>query len=250
MNLHRHGKYWRRGCRGLKLFFVFQHIGRLTLPWSALLKKPETIHDFVGFPRELYEQQYPAPGTPEFADTTQAGVNGFAVEKDYGWGLDHGAWCFLKHMYPDADIPVFQLSIDYTKDMQSHYNLGRELMFLRKQGVLIAGSGNMVHNLMLAHSGENGFNTEFGYDWAVEMNGVLKEKILSGDHHALIDYRNLSSDARLGVPTEEHYIPLIYSLALQDTDDKIEIFNDKLVAGSISMTSLIIGNSINNKTTN
>lgn len=201
---------------------------------------PKTIHDFGGFPRELYNQQYPAPGSPELADTIYNKLNKYFIERDYIRGLDHGAWSFLKHMYPEANIPVVQLSIDYTQDMQFHYNLGKELLFLREAGVLIIGSGNMVHNLMLARQGENGFNTEFAYDWATDMNEQLKEKILLGDHHSLIHYERIPN-ARLGIPSEEHYIPLIYALALQTEEDKISIFNDKVVGGSIAMTSLVIG---------
>lgn len=202
---------------------------------------PKTIHDFGGFPRELYNQQYPAPGSPELADVICSRLNEHFIEKNYIRGIDHGTWSFLKHMYPDADIPVVQLSIDYTQDMQFHYNLGKELSFLRKAGVLITGSGNIVHNLMLARAGENGFNTEFAYSWAIESNKQLKEKILSGDHTFLINYKQISN-SHLAIPTEEHYIPLIYTLALQTNEDKITLFNDKIVGASISMTSLIIGN--------
>ena len=201
---------------------------------------PKTIHDFAGFPRELYNQQYPALGSPVLAETIYKQLDGYPIEKDYNRGLDHGAWSFLKHMYPDADVPVVQLSIDYTQDMQFHYNLGKELSFLREAGVLIAGSGNMVHNLMLAQAGENGFNTEFAYDWATDMNEQLKEKILAGDHHSLIHYKRIPN-AHLGIPSEEHYIPLMYALALQTKEDRITLFNDKIVGGSISMTSLVIG---------
>lgn len=202
---------------------------------------PKTIHDFGGFPRELYNQQYPAPGLPELAETIHNELDKYFIGRDYIRGLDHGAWSFLKHMYPDADIPVVQLSIDYSQDMQFHYNLGKELSFLREAGVLITGSGNMIHNLMLARAGANGFNTEFAYDWAIELNKLLKEKILSNDHNSLIHYSQISN-ARLGIPSEEHYIPLVYTLALQRDEDKITVFNDKIVGGSISMTSLIIGN--------
>lgn len=202
---------------------------------------PKTIHDFGGFPQELYRQQYPAPGFPALAGIIQGKIETFEIEKDYRWGLDHGAWCFLKHMYPDAAIPVVQLSIDYTKDMQYHYELGKELAFLRHKGVLIAGSGNMVHNLWLARPSEKGFNYEFAYEWAERLNLIMKEKILAKDHPSLVNYHRLSGEANLGIPSEEHYIPLIYALALQGEEEPVEIFNDKIVAGSLSMTSLIIG---------
>lgn len=202
---------------------------------------PKTIHDFGGFPRELYAQQYPAQGSPKLASLIAERLDIIGTASD--WGLDHGTWSVMKHMYPLADIPVVQLSIDYSKTMREHYELGRELRFLRRMGVLIIGSGNMVHNLMMMRYGADGdLNAEDAYDWAAEMNGVLKEKILSGDHRAVIDYRSLTANARLGVPTEEHYIPLVYSLGLQGGDDKIELFNDKIVGSSISMTSLVIGN--------
>ncbi len=205
---------------------------------------PRTIHDFGGFPRELYVQQYPAPGSPELAALIAERLDSIGVA--YDWGLDHGTWSVLRHMYPQADIPVVQLSIDYSKTMQEHYDLGRELRFLRRMGVVVIGSGNIVHNLGMVRYGAGGdLNTEDAYDWAAEMNDTLKEKILSDDHRAVIDYRSLTTDAHLGVPTEEHYIPLVYSLGLQEDGDKAELFNDKIVGGSISMTSLVIGNQIN-----
>lgn len=205
------------------------------------MDKPKTIHDFGGFPEELYRQQYPAAGSPALADTVRDSIKGFEIEKDFRWGLDHGSWCFLKHMYPDADIPVVQLSIDYTQDMQYHYDLGRELAFLRRKGVLIAGSGNMIHNLRLARSSEKGFNYEFAYEWAEKLNLIMKEKIMSREHSSLINYQTLSRDANLGIPSEEHYIPLIYTLALQEEGEQVKIFSDKIIAGSLSMTSLVIG---------
>jgi len=212
------------------------------LSMVTAMDKPKTIHDFGGFPEELFRQQYPAPGFPKLAGQIVDSIEPFDIEKDYKWGLDHGTWCFLNHMYPNANIPIVQLSIDYTKDMQYHYDLGRQLSFLRNEGVLIVGSGNMVHNLRLARPDERGFNNSFGYDWAYELNAKMKESILSGKHDTLIHYKKLSKDINLGIPSEEHYIPLIYTLALQDKEEPIEIFNDKIVAGSLSMTSLIIGN--------
>lgn len=211
------------------------------------MDKPKTIHDFGGFPEELYRQQYPAPGSPQLADMFGDKVKMYEIEKDYRWGLDHGTWSFLKHMYPDADIPVVQLSIDYSQDMQYHYNLGKELSFLRRKGVLIAGSGNMVHNLRFARPNEEGYNYEFAYEWAEKLNEAMKKKILTADHPSMINYRTLTQEAHLGIPSEEHYIPLIYVLGLQEPDDKVELFNDTIVAGSISMTSLIIGSETKHK---
>lgn len=208
---------------------------------ATAMDYPKTIHDFGGFPQELYTQQYPAPGSSTLAETIKEQIKSFQIEKDYQWGLDHGAWCFLKHMYPEADIPVVELSIDYSKNMQYHYNLGKELSFLRRMGILVVGSGNMVHNLWLARPGKNGFNDSFSYDWAERLNRIMKERILAGDHLSMVNYHSLSKDVESGIPSQEHYIPLIYTLALQEKGETVEIFNDKIVAGSLSMTSLIIG---------
>lgn len=203
---------------------------------------PITIHDFGGFPDELYRQLYPAPGAPALAGDITEQIKTVDIKKDYRWGLDHGSWCFLRHMYPEASIPVVQLSIDYTKNMQYHYDLGTQLAFLRREGILIAGSGNMVHNLMLARPGKDGINTEYAYSWAENLNNIMKDKILNGDHTSMINYPGLSKEAYLGIPSEEHYIPLIYTLGLREKGEAITVFNDKIVAGSLSMTSFITGN--------
>ena len=206
------------------------------------MEHPETIHDFGGFPSELYEQQYPAPGSPELAEEISKQLKDFHVEKDYDWGLDHGAWSVLRHMYPQADIPVVQLSIDYTKNMQYHYDLGRALSFLREQDVLIVGSGNIVHNLRMVKWKDGGIDNRFVYDWASDLNEKMKNAIIRREHESLVNYESLSEYARMGIPTEEHYIPLIYTLGLQSEGDTVCFFNDKVVGGSISMTSLIILN--------
>lgn len=204
------------------------------------MNQPKTIHDFGGFPQALFDVQYPAPGEPSLAVEIQKMITNPAVELDHDWGLDHGTWSVVKHMYPNADIPVLQLSIDYHKPAQYHYDLAKQLLNLRKKGVLIIGSGNMVHNLrMVAWDKMNVDN--FGYDWAIEMNNIFKNKILSKDHKALFEYEKLNSAAKLAIPTPDHYYPLIYSLALQTDNDKVEFFNDKLVAGSLTMTSVKIG---------
>lgn len=204
------------------------------------IDKPKTIHDFYGFPRELYTEQYPAPGSSVLADMVHQNVKDPDIQKDYEWGLDHGSWSVLKHIYPKADIPVVQMSIDHFKDSKYHYNLGKELMFLRRKGVLIIGSGNMIHNLRMVKVIGEDFNAEYGYDWAFELNEFLKEKILNRDHYSLIDYRRIPASL-MAIPTPEHYIPLLYTLGLQEKDEPIRIFNDKVIAGSLSMTSLIIG---------
>ncbi|GAB6120932.1 4,5-DOPA-extradiol-dioxygenase [Dysgonomonas termitidis] len=205
------------------------------------MNEPKTIHDFYGFPRELFAQQYSARGSKELADLVRERINDVAIGEDYEWGLDHGSWSVLKHIYPLADIPVVQMSIDHFQVMQYHYDLGRELAFLRRKGVLVIGSGNMVHNLRMVRIEGDDFNTEYGYDWAFELNDLFKDKILNGDFHSLIDYTRLHDAARLAIPTPEHYIPLLYTLALRQKNEPVRIFNDKVIAGSLSMTSLVIG---------
>lgn len=199
---------------------------------------PKTIHDFGGFPQALFDVQYPAPGDPELALETAGLVHSASVGLDHDWGLDHGAWTVVRHMYPEANIPVLQLSIDYTKDATYHYNLAKELYQLRKKGVLILGSGNMVHNLrMVSWEMINGG----GYDWALEMNDKFKGLIMSHDHHQLANYKNLGSAAMLAIPTPEHYLPLMYTLGLQNDKESVALFNDKAVGGSLTMTSVRIG---------
>lgn len=204
---------------------------------------PKTIHDFGGFPQALFDVQYPAPGDAALAQETKNLIASTAVELDHDWGLDHGTWTVVRHMYPEADVPVLQLSIDYTKGPQYHYELAGELSALRKKGVLIIGSGNMVHNLRMVHMPSrsiNDFNAEYGYNWAVEMNEIFKNRILNGNHPALLDYQNLHAAARLAVPSPDHYYPLLYTLGLQQKTDVPAVFNDKLLAGSLSMTSVKI----------
>lgn len=201
---------------------------------------PETIHDFGGFPQELFDVQYPAPGHPALAKETASLIHSAHVELDHDWGLDHGTWTIVRHMYPEANIPVLQLSIDFTKGPRYHYDLARELYALRKKGVLIIGSGNMVHNLrMVAWNRLN--DPGFGYDWALKMNDLFKSLILDGDHNALINYSSLGKEALLAVPTPEHYLPLLYTLGLKGSKDAISFFNDKLVGGSLNMTSVKFG---------
>lgn len=205
------------------------------------MKSPRTIHDFGGFPKELFETKYPAPGSPEFALETKNTIKKTTVGLDEKWGLDHGTWSILKPMFPNADIPVFQLSLDYNQPPQYHYELAKELASLRKKGVLIIGSGNMVHNLgMVKATSMTDLDKEYGFDWALEMNSIFKTKITSQDHKALINYESLSSSAKLAIPTREHYLPLLYTLALQEKDEQPTFFNDKAIAGSLTMTSVLI----------
>lgn len=201
------------------------------------MEHPPTIHDFGGFPKELFAVEYPAPGDPELAKTTSSLIKKTSVGLDHDWGLDHGTWSIVKNMYPNADIPVLQLSIDYNQPPRYHYELAAELAALRKKGVLIMGSGNMVHNLgMVAWDKMNVPN--YGFDWAIEINEKFKASILSGDHDALINYQNYGTAAQYAIPTPDHYYPLLYILGLTGKKDKISIFNDNLVAGSLTMTSV------------
>jgi 4,5-DOPA dioxygenase extradiol len=204
------------------------------------MEEPKTIHDFGGFPQALFDVQYPAKGSPALAEATSKLVTSTNVGLDHDWGLDHGTWTVVRHMYPDADIPVLQLSIDYGRPPQYHYELAKEIASLRKKGVLIIGSGNMVHNLRMV-DWQKLNEPNYGFDWAVEMNDVFKQKISDGNHKALIDYENLNKAAKLAIPTPDHYYPLLYNLGLQDNNDTISFFNDRLVGGSLNMTSVKIG---------
>lgn len=203
------------------------------------MEKPVTIHDFGGFPRELFEVQYPAPGSPELAEETKNIITKADVRLDEKWGLDHGAWSVIKHLYPEADVPVIEMSLDYYQSPRYHYELAKELTPLRKKGVLIIGSGNMVHNLsMVAWDKLNA--SDFGYDWAIEASDKMKEFILTSNHRQIIEYKSQSSAYNLAIPTPEHYLPLLYALALQEKDEKVSLFNDKAVGGSLTMTSVKI----------
>lgn len=204
------------------------------------MQEPRTIHDFGGFPPQLYQVQYPAPGSPTVAAETVNLVRSASVQLNHDWGLDHGTWTVVRHMYPKANIPVLQLSIDASKSPQYHYQLATELALLRKKGVLIIGSGNMVHNLgMVAwHKLQE---PEFGYDWALEINQVFKQLIINKQHNTLINYHQLGKLADMAIPTNEHYLPLLYTLALQTAADGVQFFNDKAVGGSLTMTSVKIG---------
>lgn len=203
------------------------------------MESPKTIHDFGGFPDELFAVQYPAPGSPAVAQETVKLLESTNVGLDHDWGLDHGCWTVVRHMYPAADIPVLQLSIDYHRPPAYHYKLAAELSALREKGVLIMGSGNMVHNLRRI-DWQNMNTPNFGFDWAKEISEVFKDKIRKKEHQDLIDYQKLGSAAQLAIPTPDHYYPLLYTLGLQDGKDEVEIFNDKYVAGSLTMTSLKI----------
>lgn len=207
--------------------------------YVTAMEHPRTIHDFGGFPPALYEVQYPAPGSPALALETKNLINNHSVMLDESWGLDHGAWSVIKHMYPLADIPVIQMSLDQGMTTAEHYELAKQLRVLRHKGVLIVGSGNMVHNLrMLAWDKMD--QPGFAFDWAAEASSKMKSWILSSEHKKLIDYRSLGKAFDYSIPTPEHYLPLIYALALKEEADTVELFNDRAVGGSITMTSIKI----------
>lgn len=199
------------------------------------MAKPRTIHDFQGFPPELYARQYPAPGAPEWAEITRKTLRGMRVEPDMDWGLDHGTWAVLCRMFPKADVPVFQLSLDRTQSPAYHYQLGRSLAPLREQGLLIVGSGNMVHNLGMMEW------TDQPLEWAVAFDAKLKDLILKRDHEALIRYEDLGPQAKLAIPTNEHYLPLLYALALQGKNEPLKFFAEGIALGSVSMRGVKIG---------
>lgn len=203
------------------------------------MQNPPTIHDFGGFPKELFAVQYPAPGSPDLAKQTKSLISKTEVGLDDKWGLDHGAWSVIKHLYPNADIPVIQMSIDYSQTPQYHYELAQQIKSLREKGVLIIGSGNIVHNLGKVEWRR--LNETFGYDWAIEANDRMKKFILDGNHKELINFRSQGKAFDLAIPTPEHYLPLLYSLALQEKNEEVKLFNDKAVAGALTMTSLKIG---------
>jgi 4,5-DOPA dioxygenase extradiol len=199
------------------------------------MEHPKTIHDFSGFPKPLYRMQYPAPGSTDLARLVQRCVGAAEVRLDHEWGLDHGAWSVLCRMFPDGDIPVVQMSLDRTGEAAVHYALGRRLSDLRDQEILIVGSGNIVHNL-----GQMVWR-DTAHEWAVEFDNAVKSRILSGDHDAIVRYQALGEVARLAVPTNEHFLPLLYALALQEPNEPVGFFADRVTLGAISMRSVRIG---------
>ncbi len=202
------------------------------------MQKPPTIHDFGGFPQALFDVQYPAPGSPEWAEHIQKIVKKTNIELDLDWGLDHGAWSVIKHLYPEADVPVLELSIDYTKSPKYHFELAQELQILRRKGVLIIGSGNIVHNLRMVDWTK--MNDNFGFDWAIEANDRMKNMLINHQYEQLINFHQQGIEFQMAIPTPEHYIPLLYSIALRTEKDELTFFNDSQVGGSLSMTSVLI----------
>jgi len=201
------------------------------------MDRPRTIHDFGGFPQELFEVQYPAPGSPALATRVRELLAPVSVQLDQTWGLDHGAWSVLAHVYPDANVPVVQLSLDASQPAQYHYDLGARLAPLRDEGVLIVGSGNVVHNLGRIQWAEDARP----YDWATRFNETARAHLAARKHQPLIDYLSLDNDARLSVPTPEHYLPLLYIISTQDKNDAVSIPVDGIELGSIGMLTAIVG---------
>ena len=199
------------------------------------MQMPKTIHDFGGSPQALFDMQYPASGNQALVDATTEVIQSVHVQHDHGWGLDHGTWSVLCHVFPQANIPVVQLSIDYSQGAQYHYELAKQLSALRRKGVLIVASGNMVHNLGRVAFDKMG--SEYGFDWALEADAKMKNFLLDRNHQALIDWDKQGKEFLLSIPTPDHYYPMLYALALQEEQDDLSIFNAKAVGGSLTMTS-------------
>jgi 4,5-DOPA dioxygenase extradiol len=199
------------------------------------MDQPRMIYDMYGFPRELYEVKYPAPGSPDLAEQVRRIIKKTDVQMDHEWGLDHGTWSVLKRMFPDATVPVIQMSLNANLQVADHYAVAKQLKELREEGVLIIGSGNIVHNLSLAQVGD------FAYDWAVDFDGQVKDWILTDDHDPLIHFEKQGQAAQLAINTAEHYVPLLYSLALKDNGESVSFFAEKVWGGSVSMRSVRIG---------
>lgn len=196
-------------------------------------EKPKTVHDFYGFPKELYDVQYPAPGAPQLAAQTMKLLGGDCME-DQTWGIDHGTWSVLRKMYPDANIPVYQMSINRRLSPRELFEMGEKLRPLREQNVLIFGSGNVVHNL-----GQIDFSAAGGYEWADEFDKYIRDNINAGDFDAVIDYKRAGNSAKYAFPTPEHFDPLLYVLGASDKKDRVRVYNDARTAGSLSMTSYV-----------
>jgi len=199
---------------------------------------PRTIHDFGGFPAELYQVQYPAPGDPALARRVQELLAPLPVALDTGWGLDHGTWSVLKHVYPAADVPVVQLSIDAGQPAAFHFEVGQRLAALREEGILIAGSGNLVHNLRTYAWGQDEMEA---YDWAVRFEREARAMIVAGENRPLIEYEKLGRDAMLSIPTPDHYLPLLYVLGTRQAGEEIGFPVEGVEGGSISMLSVQVG---------
>ena len=207
--------------------------------YVTAMEQPRTIHDFGGFPQALFDVQYPAPGSHALAEETKALITKTTILSDHEWGLDHGTWSVVKHLYPNADIPIIQLSLDYSQPPQYHYELAQQLQQLRNKGILLIGSGNMVHNLRLLDWRKLSV-TNYAFDWAKEAQEKMTSYILSDNHDQLIHYTKQGKAFELAIPTPEHYLPLLYILALKKKNEHPQLFNNHYVAGSLTMTSVII----------
>lgn len=207
--------------------------------YVTAMEHPETIHDFGGFPQALFDVRYPAPGSPQLARETSELVKSVAVKPTDDWGLDHGCWTVAKFLFPEADVPIVEMSIDYTQPASYHYALGKELAALRRKGVLIIGSGNSIHNLRMA-AWDKMMTPGYAYEWAETANEKMKNMILEGNHQPLINFDKQGKEFQLAIPTPEHFLPLLYTLGLQEKDEQATIFNDALLAGSLNMLSVKI----------
>jgi 4,5-DOPA dioxygenase extradiol len=199
------------------------------------MSKPRTIHDFGGFPRELYEKQYPAPGSPKIANRVIEIIGNEKVVADKDWGLDHGTWSVLCRMYPEADVPVLQLSLDRSTTPAHHFELGQKIQILRKEGILILGSGNVVHNLSMIVWEDTAF------EWAVEFDSKIKKYVIEDDLTPLIQYEKQGRSAALSINSAEHYLPLLYALGAKEKGEAIHFFNEKIWGGSLSMRCIRFG---------
>lgn len=206
--------------------------------WVQAAEKPEIIYDFGGFPDELYKVQYPVQGSPAMAEETAALLDNVSTTTD--WGLDHGAWTVLKHIFPSADVPAFQISIDWGKPMSHHYELAGLLSKLREKGVLILGSGNIVHNLQMSFA-KLGQNDPTPYDWAVEFDAWVKDHIDRGDYQPLLSYEKSGSMGMLSVPTPDHYIPMLYTLGLAKKQENVKQIYESVEYGGLSMRCFRVG---------
>ena len=210
------------------------------IPGTAVtaMPAPRTIHDFGGFPHELFEVRYPAPGATSLAARIRQLLAPLPVETDHSWGLDHGSWSVLRHLYPQADVPVVQLSIDETQQAAFHYGLGAQLRPLRDAGVLILGSGDVVHNL---HAYAWGRHPQEPYDWVLRFETQVRDRLEAADHAPLIDYASFGRDAVLAVPTPEHYLPLLYVLGAAEPGEAVSFPVQGMDGGSVSMLAVQFG---------
>ncbi|MDO4640721.1 MAG: 4,5-DOPA dioxygenase extradiol [Neisseria sp.] len=241
-----YGHNWRKLGQHLRQHYDIRAILAVSAHWCTegtavtAMPQPRTIHDFGGFPQALYDMHYPAPGSPELAQTVRALLKDNNIAADYHWGLDHGTWGVLCHVFPEADIPVVQLSLNVRLSAEGHFDLGRQLAPLREQGILIVGSGNIVHNLRAADFSRMDNATE-SYAWAESARAWVNERLRSGNIPELANEQAYPEALRLAAPTPEHYWPLLYIAGAAQTDEPICLFNDDIVGKSLSMTSVLIG---------